>query len=274
MHHPYYINPGFWLSLMYMERKILKIYAIGDTHLSFSRPVNPLRWDEAETYKPMDIFGVKWREHYRKLYENWLETVNNQDIVLMPGDFSWAMKLSEARYDLEFLGLLPGTIVGVSGNHDLWWQSLSRVREILPSNIRLIQNDHIKAGNITICGSRGWLCPGAESFDQHDLKIYRRELIRMENSLKSAGGAGEETIVMIHFMPTNEQHEKNEFIEMFQYYRVSTVVYGHLHGAATGNRLPDVAWGIRFCLVSADFLEFKPAFITETGERLSRDALS
>ncbi|MDD4237472.1 MAG: metallophosphoesterase [Desulfotomaculaceae bacterium] len=241
----------------------MKIYSIGDVHLSFSRPVNPLRWNDVATYKPMDIFGVEWREHYRKIYDNWVKTVDEKDIVLIPGDFSWAMKLTEARYDLEFLGLLPGTIVGVAGNHDLWWQSLSCVREMLPQNMKLIQNDHVKAGNIKLCGSRGWQCPGAEYFNEHDLKIYRRELIRMENSLKSAG-AGEEIIVMIHFMPTNDRHEKNEFIEMFQYYRVNTVVYGHLHGAAARLRLPNYAWGIKFQLASADFLNFAPILIKDT----------
>lgn len=242
----------------------MKIYSIGDVHLSFSRPVDPLRWDDVATYKPMDIFGVEWREHYRKIYDNWLKVVREEDVVLMPGDFSWAMKLDEARHDLAFLALLPGTIVGVSGNHDLWWQSLSRVKEILPPKMKLIQNDHVKTGNVVMCGSRGWLCPGAEYFGEHDLKIYRRELIRMENSLKSVDGAGEEIIVMIHFMPTNDRHEKNEFIEMFQHYRVKTVVYGHLHGKATRLRLPDYVWGIKFQLVSADFLNFAPVLIKES----------
>jgi len=261
---PLYLSQLFGYIYDSMGRVSLKIYALGDTHLSFSQPVDPLRWNDVETYKPMDVFGLEWRDHHRKIYDNWIKTVNSEDIVLMPGDFSWAMKLSEARYDLAFLGLLPGTIIGVSGNHDLWWQSISRVRDMLPPNMKLIQNDHIKVGNTAICGSRGWLCPGTEYFSQHDLKIYRRELIRMENSLKSAGAFEGEIIVMIHFMPTNDRHEKNEFIEMFQYYRVKTVVYGHLHGPATRRRLPDEAWGIRFHLVSADFLNFKPALIMET----------
>lgn len=241
----------------------MKIYAIGDLHFSFSRPVDPLRWDDVETYKPMDIFGSEWQEHHRKIYDNWVNIVNNVDIVLVPGDFSWAMKLNEARYDLEFLGLLPGQIVGVQGNHDLWWQSLSRVRKVLPPNMRLLQNDHIEAGNVMFCGARGWLCPGTEYFSEHDLKIYRRELIRMENSLKSVASTAGEIIVLMHFMPTNDRHEKNEFIEMFQAYRVSTVVYGHLHGTAARLRLPSSAWGINFQLTSADYLHFAPVLIKD-----------
>jgi len=244
----------------------LKIYAIGDMHFSFSRPVNPLYWDDVETYKPMDIFGAEWREHHRKIYDNWAKMISNEDIVLMPGDFSWAMKLSEARNDLEFLGLLPGTIVGVPGNHDLWWQSLLRVREVLPPNIRLLQNGHTEVGNVSFCGSRGWICPGTEYFSDHDLKIYRRELIRMENSLKSAAPTAKEIIVIMHFMPTNDRHEKNEFIEMFQHYQVNTLVYGHLHGAAARLRLPNHAWGIKFQLASADYLHFAPVLIKDMSE--------
>jgi len=241
----------------------LRIYALGDIHLSFSRPVDPSRWDEVRTHKPMDIFGGEWHEHYRKIYDNWSRVVGGGDAVLMPGDFSWALKLEEARHDLAFLGLLPGLIVGVAGNHDYWWQSLARVRRALPLNMRVIQNDHLPLGEVAVCGSRGWACPGDEQFSEADLKIYRRELIRMENSLRGAGS--KKIIVATHFMSVNSRHEKNEFIELFQKYGVGTVVYGHLHGAAAGLRLPDRAWGIDFHLVSADFLNFTPVLIMETG---------
>ncbi len=240
---------------------MLAIYAIGDVHLSFRRPVDPERWECVEVFKPMDMFGEKWRGHYRKIYENWIKIIKEKDFVLMPGDISWAMKLYEARHDLEFLGLLPGTVVCVAGNHDYWWQSLSQVRAALPRNMKAIQNDCFLAGPVAICGSRGWLCPGAGGFSGHDLKIYRRELIRMENSLKSMDPGAKYVIVMTHYMPTNDRHEKNEFIEIFQKYGVRTVVYSHLHGSAARLRLPDKAWGIDFHLVSADYLDFTPAFI-------------
>ena len=245
----------------------MKIYAIGDVHLSFRTPVNPLFWDSVEVYKPMDVFGEEWREHYRKIYENWLNTVGNRDIVLLPGDISWALKLHEALYDLEFLSLLPGTIVCVAGNHDYWWQSLKQIRAILPCNMKVIQNDHIVVGDTAICGSRGWWAPSSEYYKNDDLKIYRRELIRMENSLRSvASEKVKDIIVLIHFMPTAELHEKNEFIEMFQKYGVSTVIYSHLHGAAARLRLPDSAWGIKFYLVSADYIDFTPLLIKEAED--------
>lgn len=249
----------------------MKIFAIGDLHLSFSGRVEPPHWDDVNSYKPMNMFGPQWQEHYRKIYENWHRVVGKEDLVLLPGDISWAMKLDEALWDLGFIGCLPGRVAAVAGNHDYWWQSLARVRAALPPNMQVIQNDSLVIDNTAICGSRGWNCPGEEYFSDGDLKIYRRELIRMENSLKSAGQEAEKIIVMTHFMPTNTRHEKNEMVEIFEGYHVDTVVYGHLHGAAAGNRLPDEAWGIRFRLASADFLEFTPAFITATGEKLSHD---
>lgn len=246
----------------------MKIYAIGDVHLSFRKQVNPLYWESAEVNKPMELFGEKWREHYRKIYNNWMDIVETGDIVLMPGDISWALKLYEAKYDLEFLGLLPGTIVCVSGNHDYWWQSLARVRAVLPHNIKVIQNDHIQYGDLAICGSRGWWCPGSVHFKAEDLRIYRRELIRMENSLQGLVSKElKDIIVLIHFMPTNELHQKNEFIELFHKYRVSTVIYSHLHGAAACQRLPDSAWGINFHLVSADYVDFNPFLIGKIKNR-------
>ena len=241
---------------------LLNIYAIGDLHLSFQTPVDPKRWDLVTTAKPMHIFHDAWREHYRKIYDNWLEMIRPGDLVLIPGDISWAMRLPEARFDLDFLGLLPGTIVGVAGNHDYWWQSLSRVRRELPANMRVIQNDHLLFGGIAVCGSRGWNCPGGAWFKEQDLKIYHRELIRMENSLKQAADASR-IVVMTHFMPTNERHEKNELIELFIQYRVSKVVYGHLHAASAKFRLPEQLWGIDFHLVSADYLHFAPRLIID-----------
>ena len=243
----------------------MKVYAIGDLHLSFAAPPDPRNWCGVRTYKPMDIFGELWTEHYRKLYANWLETVEPGDLVLMPGDISWALRLPEARHDLEFLGMLPGTIVAVPGNHDYWWQSLKQLRQALPPNMRVIQNDCFVAGDVLLCGARGWVCPNAGGFSEKDEKIYRRELIRLENSLRSARPAGKKIVAMMHFMPTNEQHERSGFIDLFLEYGVGTVVYGHLHADASHWRLPDKAWGIAFHLVCADYLRFVPLLIGEAA---------
>lgn len=241
----------------------MRFFGISDLHLSFTNPVNPEHWEDVELYKPMDIFNSEWHRHHQKIYKNWHELVQPEDIVLMPGDISWATRLEEAKYDVDFLGLLPGTIYAVPGNHDYWWQGISKVRKMVPDNVLLIQNDHAMVGDTAICGTRGWICPNGHQFSEHDEKIYKRELIRLENSLRSIKGKPSEIIVMMHFMPTNELHERSGFIELLCEYQVNRVIYGHLHDKARNYRLPDEAWGIKFHLVSADFINFSPVLITE-----------
>lgn len=243
----------------------MRLFAISDIHLSFSKPVDPGNWDGVEDYKPMDACSPHWKQHYKELYYNWREMVSEMDVVLMPGDISWATKLEETTHDLNFLAMLPGFIIAVPGNHDYWWQSLSKVRKIIPANMNVIQNDHIIVSNIAICGTRGWVCPNnGGGFNQHDEKIYKREIIRLENSLSSVKQQVEEIIVMMHYMPTNEKHQRSGFIDVLEKYKVSTVLYGHLHSKAQRYRLPDTAWGINFHLVSADYVQFTPVLIRDT----------
>ncbi|AEF93387.1 metallophosphoesterase [Desulfotomaculum nigrificans CO-1-SRB] len=241
----------------------MKFFAISDLHLSFTSEVVPGQWEKVELYKPMDVFNPEWHMHYRKIYENWHALVGPDDIVLLPGDISWATRLEEACHDVNFLALLPGTVYTVPGNHDYWWQGISKVRRLVPENVRPIQNDHAMVGDIAICGTRGWVCPNGYQFTEQDEKIYKRELIRLENSLRSIKGNPSEIIVMMHFMPTNESHERSGFIDILCEFGVKTVVYGHLHDRARNYRLPDEAWGIRFHLVSADFVNFSPVLIAE-----------
>lgn len=238
----------------------MNIFAIGDLHLSFKHEVNVLNWENYEEYKPMEDIEPSWHLHAKRIYENWTRNVTDQDVVLVPGDISWAMRLEEAQPDLGYMGLLPGRIICVQGNHDYWWQSISRIRSAVPPNMFMIQNDHVEIKNgVNICGTRGWLCPGGSFFKEEDEKIYRRELIRMENSLQSVGSGRK--IAMMHYMPTNEKHDYSGFVELFQKYEVDTVIYGHLHARACRYRLPDRAWGVNFYLASADYLNFGPALI-------------
>ena len=238
----------------------MKVFAIADLHLSFTGALDVVGWDNHE-HKPMADLDCAWHDHARRIYENWRLLVREEDIVLVPGDISWAMRLAEANTDLSFLGLLPGQLVCVQGNHDYWWQSIAQVRAAAPRNVRFIQNDSVQLEGLTICGSRGWLCPNSANFTEEDDKIYRRELIRLENSLQSAGDCP--SLVMMHYMPTNEKHEYSGFIELLQKYQVSRAVYGHIHSGACRYRLPDEAWGIKFYLTSADWLDFSPQLIME-----------
>ncbi|GAW93357.1 metallophosphoesterase [Calderihabitans maritimus] len=241
----------------------MKVFGLGDLHLSFSQPVNPPHWEDVKEHKPMGCFGSLWERHYQRIFANWQATVSDEDVVLVPGDISWAMKLGEAVHDLEFLGKLAGKIIMVQGNHDYWWQGISKVRKALPPNAWALQNDHVKIGKTAVCGTRGWLCPNDNDFSEHDEKIYRRELLRLRMSLESVPSGVERVVVMMHYMPTNDRHEESGFIELMREFGIAVCVYGHLHGEGLLKRLPEKKWGIRFFLVSADFLEFKPRFLWE-----------
>lgn len=156
----------------------MKLFAIGDLHLSHS------------SNKPMSVFGPNWDNHAERIAAAWRERVSDEDAVLIPGDISWAMQLDEARPDIEYIAALPGKKVIMRGNHDYWWGSISKVRDMLPCCMYALQNDTVELGSVTIAGSRGWICPGSSGFDpETDKKIYDREVIRLQLSLSGANRA-------------------------------------------------------------------------------------
>lgn len=134
----------------------------------------------------MDVFGSKWTDHWNRIREDWIARVSPEDIVLIPGDISWAMQLEDARVDLDSIGSLPGKKVMIRGNHDYWWSSLSKVKSILPSSVQVLQNNSLVLDGYTFCGTRGWINPGMKDFGVHDAKIFSRELQRLKLSLDSA----------------------------------------------------------------------------------------
>ena len=223
----------------------MQIYAIADLHLSLT----------AE--KPMDVFGEAWRGHAEKLERNWRETVGEEDLVLIPGDISWAMQLSAALPDLSFIGALPGRKILLKGNHDYWWSAIGRVRATLPAGMRALQNDSFVEDGVGICGSRGWLCPGSSNFSQDDEKIYLRELDRLTLSLQSLPPV-ETKIAMLHFPPFSDKDRASGFSERLEAAGVTIAVYGHLHGEANRYAFEGEKNGITYHCVAADKLDFTP----------------
>ena len=196
------------------------IYSISDLHLGSS------------VDKPMDVFGAKWEGHFEKIKSDWLQKVKEDDVVLLAGDLSWAMTLEEVKPDLRALAELPGQKVILKGNHDYWWQSLSKVRGVLPQGIYALQNDVIRIGKYLICGTRGWT---AEHEKEEDKKIFDRELIRLELSLTAMSKVREEgdiVIGMTHYPPFDVSLQPTPVTDLFTKYGVEQVVYGHLHGNA------------------------------------------
>ena len=87
----------------------MRIWALSDLHLALGLD------------KPMDIFGDHWQNHAERMALAWDERVAPHDLVLSPGDFSWAQKQHEVAPDFAWLAARPGHKVLIKGNHDYWW---------------------------------------------------------------------------------------------------------------------------------------------------------
>lgn len=240
----------------------MKLFAIGDLHLSF----------DPRLEKPMDIFGGGWVGHTEKLYQNWHETVGAEDLVIICGDISWALRPDEAAADLDWIHELPGRKLFFKGNHDLWWTSVNKLNRLYDDGtMRFLQCSAamITTGGgsmqeipkkLAVCGSRGWICPGTDGFSAHDRKIYQREVLRLKMSLDDAKKQGaDEILAVLHFPPTNEMHQASDFTKLLESYGVKKCVYGHLHGKDNFRRgFQGVLNGVEYSLVSLDYLNAKP----------------
>ncbi len=226
----------------------MNIYAISDLHLS------------ATADKPMDVFGGNWEGHFEKIKSDWQEKVKPQDIVLISGDISWAMKLTDALVDLRSLACLPGKKVFIRGNHDYWWNGITKLRESAPDeNFVFLQTDAVKLGEYVIVGSRGWSCPGSPDYSEQDTKLYQREGERFRLAFLEAdklAESGDKKIAMIHYPPFNLKNEDTLFTELFEKNGVEKVVFGHIHGAAYFP-LRTERKGIEYHLSSCDKTGFK-----------------
>ena len=226
----------------------MALFAISDLHLPAHQ-------------KPMDIFGPHWENHFSRIAEDWRARVTDEDIVLLPGDFSWAMHLDEARDDIAKVGALPGKKLLLRGNHDYWWSAIGRVREALPEGMYALQNDAMVLGDYCFAGSRGWVIPNDRAEDGDDRRIYQRERMRLTLSLDWAERIreGREIIVMMHYPPLT--HQQAGFSDILIERKIRHCVYGHLHGAALSGAVRGERDGVIYHQVSCDGLDFKVAKI-------------
>jgi predicted phosphohydrolase len=226
----------------------MKVYAISDLHIS------------TNTDKPMDIFGGNWVNYLQKIREDWQNKVSCDDLVLIGGDISWAMNIGDAKIDLESIKDLNGKKILIKGNHDYWWSTISKVRDVLPEDFYALQNDCVKFGNVIICGSRCWSVPGSPDFKQADEKIYLRETERLKLSFKMVEKIrkeGDKVIALIHYPPFNVKREDTLFTKIFEENKVDAVVYGHLHGKNVRSDKLVIKNGIKYYLTSCDQVDNK-----------------
>lgn len=230
----------------------MAIYTIGDLHLSFKEN------------KPMSIFGDNWEGHEEKIKEDWLSRVKKEDLVILPGDFSWATYLKDTDEDFIYLKQLPGKKLLLKGNHDYWWTTLKKMRNFLEEqkieDVDFIYNNSYEFENHIIVGTRGW----SQTDEKEDKKLLKREALRLELSIKNGiqtFGEDKEIIVFMHYPPISNlnlsHNEKNDFINIMKKYNVKRCYYGHLHGNSIYDAVEGKIQGIELKLVSADGLDFK-----------------
>lgn len=220
------------------------IFAIGDLHFDNTGE------------KPMDIFGDHWLKHEERIMDNWRAVVGENDLVLLAGDTSWALRLEEAYEDLIKIDQLPGRKIMIKGNHDYWWDSLKKLNNLGLQTIEFIQNNSFIYNDIAIVGTRGWSSIDNDKFDDQDQKIFERELNRLRLSLTSIKDKVNKKIVMIHYPPFNIDGSTNEFVDIMDEFDVDICIYGHLHAEGHKYAVDGIVRGIEFHCISSDYIDF------------------
>ncbi len=234
----------------------MRVFAIADLHLAYVTP------------KPMTIFGSQWAGHPEAIYERWQDVVRPGDLVLLPGDLSWAMRLPDAMTDLAQVAELPGTKVLLRGNHDYWWPTPSKLRAALPAGMLAVHNDAVKVENVVVCGTRGWNTPGYQALNDEDARLLNREAQRLTLSVEAAGRLrhpGDHLLMMLHYPPASAPYLPNPLTDVIEGARPELIAYGHLHGVPVEKSMRHVN-GIPAHLVAADGLKFTPKLLLDTGD--------
>ena len=224
----------------------MALYAIGDLHLSLSAD------------KPMDIFGGNWVGYLDKLKQN-LSVIQPEDTTVLLGDLSWALDLNDAAEDFAFIDQIPGRKIILKGNHDYWWSTATKFYKFCSENgfadQYILNNNHYEYDGFALCGTRGWFFE-EDHGSEHDEKVFKRELLRLEASLQSAGDLPK--LVFLHYPPKYKGYECKEILQILEKYDVRRCFYGHLHGPSHALAMEGIWDGVDFKLVAADKLDFKP----------------
>ena len=207
----------------------------------------------------MDRFGEGWAGHAERIEASWRGCVGDDDIVLVPGDISWAMRPADAAADLAFLGSLPGRKYITRGNHDYWWKSLASVRAMLPAGVEALLNSAVDAGGFVLCAARGWTLPSSDYYvEERDGPLLEKEIGRLGMAVESAMDmGGGPRVAMMHFPPT-EDGGRTGFTDILSGAGIETCVFGHLHGEVRMDLSRFELDGVRFIMCSADQAGFAP----------------
>ena len=227
----------------------MALYAMGDLHLCLGAP------------KPMDVFGGAWVGYMETLKQG-LSVITEKDTLVLMGDLSWALDLNSAVADFAWINEIPGRKIILKGNHDYWWSTQAKFTKFCLENgfsdLNLLNNNCFFYDDWAICGTRGWFFEEERSGD-HDEKVFRRELIRLEASLKAAGDR--EKMVFLHYPPRYKGYTCREILDLLESYGVRQCFYGHLHGASHKLAMEGTWDGVEYRLLSADYLNFQPYIV-------------
>ncbi|MDD7221423.1 MAG: metallophosphoesterase [Oscillospiraceae bacterium] len=229
----------------------MALYVLGDPHLSF------------RSQKPMDIFGGAWNGYVDKLREG-LSILREEDTIVLAGDISWGMSLEESTEDFAFLDAFPGRKLIVKGNHDYWWTTANKTYRFWEEHgfktLNLLHNNCYEYGGYALCGTRGWFLD--EDKNGHNQKVFNRELLRLETSLKAAGEKPK--LVFLHYPPLYQGYSCPEILNLLEQYQVRACYYGHLHGGSHRLALEGMHGSVDYHLVAGDYLGFHPLKICES----------
>jgi len=245
----------------------MAVWAIGDLHLAFGAPD-----------KSMEVFGSAWKDYASRLEKNWRAVIQKEDLILIPGDISWAQKFEDALVDLKWIDALPGTKVILKGNHDYWWPSNKKLATGLPPSIHFVNNNAFHWNDVTIGGSRLWdteeynfnafiafqenpLSTPKEVDKTQDKKIFDRELERLKLSLKQLDDKASLRIAMTHYPPISADLQDSKVSKILEAFQINICVFGHLHNVKKERPLFGEKNQILYLFTSADYLNFEPLLI-------------
>ncbi len=224
----------------------MALYALGDLHLSFGAD------------KPMDVFGARWEGYVDKLRDG-LSVIKPEDTTVLLGDLSWAMDIEKAREDFAFISAIPGRKIILKGNHDYWWTTATKFYKFCAENgfenMFVLNNNCYEYENIALCGTRGWFFE-EDKHGEHDEKVFCRELMRLETSLKAAGD--KEKLCFLHYPPVYRGYYCEQIVELMKRYGVRQCIYGHLHSDSHKLAITGLQGGIDYRLAAADYTNFCP----------------
>ncbi len=242
------------------------VWAIADLHLAISTPE-----------KTMEVFGPSWKDYHARLEKNWKEKISDEDLVLLPGDITWAMSLEKALIDLEWIDRLPGTKVMIKGNHDYWWSSQAKMEKVRPKTIHFLYQDAFLWHDIAIGGTRLWDTseysfaseieyrenPFEKKYKEppskeEEEKIFNRELERLKHSLQKLDPKASLRIAMTHYPPIGPELLPSQTSQILETFHIDICVFGHLHNMKKKPHLLGEARGVRYLFCAADYCEFVP----------------